>query len=171
MGADNATNKILVSGCINGRPIRYNATGVDFESDIWDRWEAEGRLIRFCPELGAGMAVPRRPAETVGGDGAAVLAGNAKVLEDTGGDVTDTFVKGAELALARAVADGCVAAVLTDGSPSCGSTYIYDGTFGGGTYAGMGVTAQLLADNGIAIFSENRLELADEYVRSLEGQE
>jgi len=161
-----AARKILVSGCINGRAVRYNATGVDVESPIWDRWVAEDRLVWFCPELGAGMAVPRRPAETVGGDGAAVLAGVATVLEDTGGDVTDIFVKGAQLALARAVADGCVAAVLTDGSPSCGTTYVYDGSFKGGTYAGMGVTAQLLADNGIAVFPENQLDLVDDYVRS-----
>jgi len=158
--------KILVSGCINGGAIRYNATGVEFESPIWDRWVAEGRLVWFCPEVDAGMATPRPPAETIGGDGAAVLAGTARVLEDTGDDVTDIFVKGARLALARARADGCVAAVLTDGSPSCGSTYVYDGTFKGGTYPGMGVTAQLLSDNGIAVFPENQLDRVDEYVRS-----
>ena len=56
--------RVLVSGCLNGRPIRYNATGVDVESEIWDRWEQEGRLVHFCPELAAGFSVPRPPAET-----------------------------------------------------------------------------------------------------------
>ena len=159
-------NKILVSGCMNGQPIRFNQSGVDFESAIWDRWEDEGRLVHFCPELAAGFAVPRPPAETVGGDGAAVLAGKARVLEDNGRDVTDIFLRGAELALARTVSQGCVMAILTDGSPTCGSSYIFDGTFEGGTVPGAGVTAQLLRDNGLAVFSEHQLQAADEYLRN-----
>lgn len=158
--------RILVSGCLNGRPIRHNHTGVDVESEIWDRWAAEGRLVSFCPELAVGFGVPRPAAETVGGGGAAVLAGEARVLEETGRDVTDMFVRGAELAVARAVRQGCVAAVLTDGSPTCGSTYIYDGSFEGGTVRGMGVTAQLLTDNGIRVFAESQIELADDFIRS-----
>jgi uncharacterized protein YbbK (DUF523 family) len=159
--------KVLVSGCINGRPIRYNATGVDVESETWDRWVDEGRLVPFCPELAAGMAVPRPPAETVGGDGAAVLSGDALVLEDNGNDVTDVFVRGAQLAVARALAQGCVAAVLTDGSPTCGTTYVYDGSFEGGTVPGRGVTAQLLHDNGIRVFSEEQIHLADAFLSGL----
>jgi len=156
---------VLVSGCINGQPIRYNQTNVDVKSDIWDRWAAEGRLVPFCPELSAGLAVPRPPAEILGGEGATVLAGDAVVLEDTGGDVTAVYVEGAKLAVAHAVEQGCVLAVLTDGSPSCGSTYTYDGSFSGGTIVGMGVTARILADHGIPVFSENQLEEADEVLR------
>lgn len=159
-------HRILVSGCMNGQPIRYNQSGVDFKSAVWDRWQAEGRLVSFCPELASGFAVPRPPAETVGGDGSAVLAGKARVLEDNGRDVTDMFVRGAQLALARAVSQGCVMAVLTDGSPTCGSSYVYDGTFGGGTVPGAGVTAQLLRDHGLAVFSEDQILEADEYLNT-----
>lgn len=159
-----------MSGCLNGRPIRFNSTGVDVESAIWDRWADEGRLVHFCPELAVGFPVPRPPAETVGGDGRAVLDGTARVLENNGNDVTDLFIQGAALAVARAVSQGCVAAVLTDGSPTCGTTYVYDGSFGGGTVPGMGVTARLLHDNGIAVFSEDQIALADEYLRSMEEQ-
>jgi uncharacterized protein YbbK (DUF523 family) len=102
----------------------------------------------------------------VGGDGSAVWVGDAVVLEDSGGDVTGMFTRGAELAVAHAVDQGCVVAVLTDGSPSCGSTYVYDGSFSGGTMEGMGVTAQLLVDHGIPVFSEHQLGLADEILRS-----
>ena len=83
-------------------------------------------------------------------------------------DVTDLFVAGAKLAVQRALADGCVMAVLTDGSPSCGTTYNYDGTFTGGTVAGMGVTAQQLSDQGLRVFPEDQLGEADRYLRSLE---
>ena len=171
-GADRSdvVAKVLVSGCINGRPIRFNETGVEVRSPIYDRWVAEGRLVSFCPELAAGFPVPRPPAETVGGDGSAVLAGTAVVLEDNGRDVTEMFIRGAELALARARAQGCVVAVLTDGSPTCGSTYVYDGSFSGGTTPGMGVTAQLLVDHGIRVFSEDQLELADEVLRAAEDR-
>jgi pimeloyl-ACP methyl ester carboxylesterase len=65
--------KILVSGCLNGRPIRFNETNVEVESAIWDRWESEGRLVSFCPELAAGFGVPRPPAEIAGTSASLVL--------------------------------------------------------------------------------------------------
>ena len=95
-----------------------------------------------------------------------MLVGDAVVREDNGRDVTDLFVRGAELALKTAKAQGVVAAILTDGSPTCGTSYVYDGTFTGGTMPGRGVAAQLLLDNGIAVFSEDEIELADQYLRS-----
>lgn len=163
--------KILVSGCLNGRPIRFNETNVEVESAIWDRWTNEGRLVAFCPELAAGFPVPRPPAEIVGSVASVVLRGRGAVVEDDGTDVTGQFVAGAQLAVERAVASGCVAAVLTDGSPSCGTTYVYDGSFTGGTIPGMGVTAQLLSDRGLAVFAESQLEEADRFVRSHPGEE
>jgi uncharacterized protein YbbK (DUF523 family) len=161
-------HKILVSGCLNGRPIRFNNTNVLVESEIWDRWESEGRLVAFCPELAAGFPVPRAPAEIVGSTASVVLQGRGRVQEDNGTDVTDLFVAGAKLAAQRALAEGCVMAVLTDGSPSCGTTYSYDGTFTGGTVAGMGVTAQHLADQGLRVFPEDQIGEADRYLRSLD---
>ena len=158
--------RVLVSRCINGPPIRYNQTNVEVRSDIWDRWSQAGRLVPFCSELESGFAVPRPPAEILGGDASAVLTGRTPVLEDTGGDVTAMFLRGAELAVAHAIEHGCVVAVLTDGSPSCGSTYTYDGSFTGGTVNGMGVTAKLLADRGIPVFSESQLEEADKILRA-----
>ena len=160
--------KVLVSGCINGPGIRFNGTSVEVKSPIWDRWESEGRLFPFCAELASGFAVPRPPAELVGGTASEVFSGAATVLEATGNNVTDQFIDGARRAVEYAVERGCVAAVLTDGSPSCGSTYVYDGNFAGGTQAGTGVVAQLLLDHGIAVFSETQLRQADEYIRATE---
>ncbi|MEN8239809.1 MAG: DUF523 domain-containing protein [Actinomycetota bacterium] len=157
--------KVLVSGCINGEPIRYNQTNVEVVSPIWDRWVAEGRVVHFCGELAAGMPIPRPPAEILGGDGLTVFAGGALVIEDDGSDVTDLFMTGAALTVAHALKEGCVAAVLTDGSPSCGSTYIYNGGFDGGTAPGTGVVAQALIDAGIAVFPEDQLEQADAFLR------
>ena len=161
-------NKILVSGCLNGRPIRFNSTAVSVESEIWDRWDSEGRLVSFCPELAAGFPVPRAPAEIVGSTASVVLEGRGSVEEDNGTDVSNEFVEGARLAAQRAASEGCVMAVLTDGSPSCGTTYTYDGTFTGGTVEGMGVTAQLLHDQGLRVFPEDQIDNADHYLRSLD---
>lgn len=157
--------RVFVSGCINGRPIRFNETGVEVQDEIWDRWVSEGRIVSYCPELAAGFPVPRPPAEIVGGDGRDVIHGDARVLEDNGRDVTDLFTQGADLAVAKAIASGCVAAVLTDGSPTCGTSYVYDGTFEGGTRPGMGVAAHQLRNAGIAVFSEEQLAEADGFLR------
>ena len=164
-----AVHKVLVSGCLNGRPTRFNSTNVSVTSAIWDRWETEGRLVSFCPELAAGFPVPRAPAEIVGATASEVLLGIGRVTEDNGTDVTDPFVEGARLAAQKAADEGCVIAVLTDGSPSCGTTYIYDGEFAGGTLEGTGVAAQLLIDEGVRVFPEDQLEAADDYLRSLES--
>ena len=48
-------------------------------------------------------------------------------------------------------------AILKDGSPSCGSSYIYDGTFTGKKISQMGVTAKLFKENNIEVQSENTL--------------
>ncbi len=158
--------KILVSGCLGDSPIRFNETCVPVESEIWERWVTEGRLVPVCPELAAGFPVPRPPAEIVGGTAAMVLTGDCAVMEDTGLDVSDPFVEGARVAVELAIEQGCEVAVLTDGSPSCGTTYVYDGAFGGDTIKGMGVLAQLLHDRGVAVFPHDQLHLADEFLRS-----
>ena len=157
--------RILASGCINGPAIRYNQTNVEVLSPIWDRWVAEDLVVQFCAELAAGFPTPRPPAE-FGGDARQVFDGTSLVREDTGRDVTNQFIDGAQRTMEYAVDQGCVAAVLTDGSPSCGSTYVYDGSFSGTTHPGMGVVAQLLTDNGIKVFPETQLEAADAYLRN-----
>ena len=162
---ERSLRKVLVSGCLNGPPIRYNATNVEVRSPIWTQWVAEGRLVPFCAELAAGFQIPRRPAEFAG-DASSVLAGRGVGVEDLGTDVTDRFVRGAQFTVEKAKSEGCVVAVLTDGSPSCGSTFVYDGSFSGDTHPGRGVVAQLLEDNGIPVFAETQLDLADRALRS-----
>ncbi|HEX7679377.1 MAG TPA: DUF523 domain-containing protein [Thermoanaerobaculia bacterium] len=52
---------------------------------------------------------------------------------------------------------------------SCGSSFIYDGTFSKTPVRGEGMTAALLRKNGIVVFSEDELDAAEEYVMSLES--
>ena len=160
--------KVLVSSCLLGEAVRYHGGDARSESGILERWRAEGRLVPFCPETAAGLPVPRPPAEIAGGGGAAVLEGDAVVGDGTGVDVTALFLEGARLALEMAVAHGARLAVLKDGSPSCATTYIHDGSFRGQRCPGEGVTAALLGRAGIRLFNERQLEEAAAYLASLE---
>jgi uncharacterized protein YbbK (DUF523 family) len=58
--------------------------------------------------------------------------------------------------------------VLTDGSPSCGSSYIYDGSFTGVRQPGRGTTAALLNAHGIAVYAESQIAELDMLLAQLE---
>ena len=153
------TARILVSACLMGHAVRYDGQAKAFCHPLLERWREEGRLVTICPEVSAGMPVPRLPAEIEpGGLAGDVLAGRARVLESEGADVTAGFRQAAENALALAVETGCSYALLIDGSPSCGSGFIYDGSFSGQRRPGQGVTAALLEANGIQVFSPGEIE-------------
>lgn len=162
--------RILVSACLMGRKVRYDG-GAKTSSDAQlAAWRDEGRLVVFCPEVEGGLPTPRPAAEIEGGVGGdAVLSGAARVLATDGGDVTAEFLSGAQAALAFAQSFGVRLAVLKEGSPSCGSLTIYDGTFRGRRTPGHGVTAALLELHGIKVFSEDRIADAADYLRSLEA--
>ena len=152
-------DKVLVSACLLGQPVRYNGVGKPLSHSLLERWQAEGRVVSVCPEVMAGFAIPRAPAEIASGaDGDAVLSGVARVIDSTGADVTDPFIEGARIALRIARENGCRFALLIDGSPSCGSGMIYDGSFSGQKHPGSGVTVALLRANGIDVFSDREIE-------------
>jgi uncharacterized protein YbbK (DUF523 family) len=151
--------RILVSACLMGHAVRYDGNSKPLVHPAIDRWREEGRLVTICPEMSVGMSVPRPPAEIAGGaTGEDVLSGGARVVEITGGDVTETFRQAAENALRLATKTGCGFALLIDGSPSCGSGFIYDGSFSGARQRGRGVTAALLEQAGIAVYSDREIE-------------
>ncbi len=161
--------KILVSACLLGHKVRYNGSHKPMADPILERWQNKGRLIPFCPEVHAGLPVPRPPAEIVSEAGPAVLKGQAQIIDDTGRDVTSLFIKGAEAALATATRHRIRIAVLSDGSPSCGSSLIYDGTFSGKKKDGEGVVTALLRQNGVKVFGDGQMQLAEDYLKKLEA--
>ena len=153
--------RVLVSACLLGQPVRYDGGTVVTEGGILARWQMEGRIVPMCPEMAGGLPVPRLPAEIHGaGGGAAVLQGMARVVEHHGHDVTEAFVQGAQCALKAAQEAGVQVAVLTERSPSCGSTFLYDGSFSSQLQPGECVTAALLREHGIRVFSQHQLEEA-----------
>jgi len=80
--------------------------------------------------------------------------------------VTGVFEAGADAALALCHEHGIRYAVLKEGSPSCGSSEIHDGTFSGIRIRGEGATTSLLRRNGIEVFSERDIGQLERIVQS-----
>jgi uncharacterized protein YbbK (DUF523 family) len=143
---------ILVSSCLAGLEVRYNGTHC-LDKKIGKLLE-ENQAITVCPELLGGFSTPREPAEIVGGNGEDVLDGKAKVIEKSGRDVTDLYIKGAYATLRKAQEVEATVVILKEFSPSCGSSMIYNGEFKGERIVGNGVTTALLRRSGFKVVSE-----------------
>ncbi len=157
---------ILISACLLGNPVRYDGTDLFIDHPLIKKWLDQGRLIAVCPEVEGGMSVPRAPAEINNGDGKMVLGGKSRVMDSEGEDVTNSFIKGALKTLKMALDNDCVAAILTEHSPSCGSNKVYDGTFTKTKRDGVGVTTSMLEQNHIPVFNQEQLEDLQEYLES-----
>jgi uncharacterized protein YbbK (DUF523 family) len=155
-----------VSACLLGNPVRYDGKAKQLAHAGLCQLQAEGRLVAFCPEVAGGLPVPRAAAEIVGGDGADVIAGRGRVITGHGEDVSAFFLAGAERALALCRQHRIKTALLTEGSPSCGSSRIYDGSFTRRSIGASGVTTALLRQHGIRVFSQHQVDAA---INSLES--
>lgn len=137
--------KYLISACLCGHSCRYDGGGFDFPEL---RALAEsGEALPFCPECAGGLPTPRTPCEITGD----------KVIAKDGTDCTAQYESGARQALELCWKYGLKAAILKEGSPSCGSHRIRDGSHTGRKIPGMGVTAALLAADGVALYTEEQL--------------
>jgi uncharacterized protein YbbK (DUF523 family) len=149
---------VAVSSCLIGKKCRYDGShSLDLQL-VKKLAESDQDYIDFCPEVIAGLPVPREPLEIVSSnnssDGAGVLDGHARVHTSAGIDYTDDLVFGAVEALYLCSTAGVTKAYLKSRSPSCGRGSIHDGSFSGQLKAGSGVTAELLARNGIEVIAK-----------------
>ncbi|KPU45015.1 hypothetical protein OXPF_14930 [Oxobacter pfennigii] len=154
---------ILVSSCLLGLDTKYNGTSNC--NDLLLKYSHLEKYIPICPEQLGGLPTPREAAEIKAGTGEDVIKGHAKVITVKGEDCTYYFVKGAKEVLKLAKMLPVSAAILKEKSPSCGCNEIYDGTFANSLIRGAGVTAELLRQNGIRVYSEN--EVTDKLLQSL----
>lgn len=152
---------IIVSACLCGINCKYNG-GNNLDTYVLDLLR-KGKAIPICPEQLGGQQTPRDAHEIVNGSGKDVLEGNARVLSPDGKeDSTKEFIKGAYETLKIAKESGAKFAILKARSPSCGFGNIYDGSFSGKKIKGNGVTAELLQNNHIKIYTEeDDLSLTD----------
>ncbi len=136
----------IVSACLCGEKTRYD--GKISISEKVKNLVDEGKAIMVCPEVDGGLNVPRLPCEIKGG----------RVLNVESEDMTDYFVDGAIKTLETAQKYGIKKAILKEKSPSCGSRFIYDGTFSKTLIPGEGITARLLRLNDIEVISDEEFE-------------
>ncbi|PWC22198.1 DUF523 domain-containing protein [Brenneria roseae subsp. roseae] len=164
-------NKILISACLSGFPVRYNGSARLSVEGYLTQWRQQSRLVMFCPELSAGFPTPRPPAEIIPSPtGTSVITQGARVVETTGDDVTERYILGAWLTLEMAQRHDCRFALLTEGSPSCGNNVIYSGRFDGSQISGRGVTAELLRNHGIEVFSDREIDQLIARVTETDGR-
>jgi len=159
-------NKILISACLLGQPVRYDGQSKESQNPTLNHWHEEGRLVPLCPEVSGGLPVPRPAAEIIGlADD--VLDGRGAVKTEDGEDVSSFFLCGAQHALILCQQENIRVAILKENSPSCGSTQVYDGSFSAKLITGIGVTTAILRQNGIIVFNEHEIDAADRYFKTL----
>lgn len=148
---------MLVSGCLAGWQCGVDGTDYGLGACLADLLALPTlRALPFCPEQHA-MGTPRTTPDIHGGDGADVIAGRAKVLDEHGADLTQEMVEGARAMVAFAREQRAELAILTDMSAACGSQVISDGcrTDEGRRYQkGVGVAAALLLEAGVPVVSQ-----------------
>jgi len=138
--------KLLISACLVGENCRYD--GKNCFHPLIEKLKAKYELILICPEYMGGLAIPRAPSERRDG----------MVVSSKGVDVSVEYEIGAKLSLFLARENNVVGAVLKEKSPSCGTHFIYDGTFSHVLIEGMGVAAELLHKHHIPVYSEDQIE-------------
>ncbi len=170
----NEMEKILISACLLGEPVRYDGKSLKQQDALLDNWMTQNRLMAFCPEVAGGLNTPRDAAEIIVTDssiqdisngGSQVLNLSAQVKNQRNEDVSAEFIKGAQLALKQCRQHHIRFALLSARSPSCGNEKIYDGSFNGQLIDGQGVTAALLSQNGIKVFNQFQLEQLAKCIR------
>jgi len=111
---------VLISVCLLGIPCRWHGRRPAMRKALIERLKERYVLVPVCPEQLGGMPTPRTGEMLCGGTGADVLDGRLRlVAPETGEDVTEFHVKGAEYTLEMAQIVGARRAYLKGGSPSC----------------------------------------------------
>ena len=136
---------ILVSACLLGHNCKYNGKNNKNEKVL--DYIKNKHVIPICPEVFGGLTIPRLPSEIK----------DNKVINKTGKDVSDNFIRGANKTLEIAKKLNVKKALLKQNSPSCGCGRIYDGSFTNTIINGDGITTRILKENNIEVITEEDL--------------
>ncbi|WP_138160001.1 DUF523 domain-containing protein [Peptoniphilus catoniae] len=137
--------KLLVSACLLGCKCRYD--GRDNKIDL-KYLKEKYEFVSCCPEVLSGMTIPREPAEIL----------KDRVINKQGEDVTKYFLKGADKALIICEKNNIKKALMKEKSPSCGSSFVYDGSHSRVLIEGQGFTVRALREKGIEVYSEREID-------------
>lgn len=139
------SGKIIVSACLLGENCKYNG-GNNLDAQVVKFLEGR-EVIPVCPEVLAGLGIPRTPVEIRDG-----------VVIDRDGNRVDEAVRAAVAHILEELKGQDIdCAVLKSRSPTCGVRQIYDGSFSGTLVDGTGVLAQVLMDAGYRVIDAEEL--------------
>ena len=148
---------ILASACLLGVLCGVDGTSNGEYPGVLKLFKYKNvKLIPFCPEDFV-FGTPRETPDVKGGTGHDVLDGKAKVITETGKDITSEMVRASLKMLEIAQQNKVELAVMMDVSGACGSQVIYNGSRFSkkpSYQIGMGVCAAQLDRNGIKIISQ-----------------
>ena len=128
--------KVVVSACLMGRHCKYNG-GHHYNARVAELLKGQ-EVIEVCPEVAAGMPIPRPSVEIVDG-----------VITDIHGKNVDAvYRQGVVNVTEQLRGEDIEFAVLQSRSPTCGVKQIYDGTFSKKLIEGRGILAEALIQAG-----------------------
>lgn len=131
--------KTVVSACLLGEKCKYNGE-CNYSAAIVE-YVKDREVIPVCPEVKAGLGVPRTPVEIVDG-----------VVKDKNGNSVDDALRTAVAQILAQLKDEQIdCAILKSRSPTCGVKQVYDGTFTGKLVDGMGILAAALHQAGYCV--------------------
>lgn len=110
---------IGISACQIGAKVRYNVKGYDMLGYL-DREKSDYVWHPVCPEVMAGLGVPRYPIRIIGGNGFDVLNGIAEIKNRRGKRLTKELLSGSKACLETLKAGNVEVFIYMEGSPSCG---------------------------------------------------
>jgi uncharacterized protein YbbK (DUF523 family) len=138
--------KDLVSACLLGRNCKYNG-GNNYREKVEEFLRGK-EVIEVCPEMLAGLGVPRTPIEIRDGE-----------VVSRDGNSVDTAIRAAVAQVLQDIRDEQIeCCILKSRSPTCGVHQIYDGTFTCALIDGAGVLAQALKEAGYRVLDDEDLQ-------------
>lgn len=138
--------RVLVSACIIGENCKYN--GKSNKNELAINFLRDKEVVCICPEMLAGMSIPRPCAEIVGG----------VVVDDQGNNVDAEYRNAVNLALSKIEEEDIDLVILQSRSPTCGVNTIYDGSFTGRIISGSGLFAKALMNKGYNVIDVDDIE-------------
>lgn len=130
---------VLVSACLMGANCKYNG-GNNLDAAVVD-FVKDKQVLLVCPEMLAGLGLPRIPIEIRDG----------VVIRADGKNVDAPLRRAVEQTLQMIQNMDIECAILKSRSPTCGVKEVYDGTFSGTKIPGSGILAKALMDAGIRV--------------------
>ena len=137
--------KVIVSACLLGQNCKYNG-GNNYDAAVAE-YLKDKEVIPVCPEVLAGLGVPRTPVEIVDG----------VVRKRYGNSVDGLLRQAVQEILEQLRGEDIECAILKSRSPTCGVRQVYDGTFSGKLIDGSGILAQALKEAGYRVLDAEEI--------------